>query len=247
MSAVTALFNLEGSLCIVFFLPVGFLLSSLGGIAAKLVQKHLSRKLGSTALVVGLLPLLLSIPESRVPESNEVRTVTTQIVIHAGPNTVWQNIKSVPPIGPAELPWSWTRTIGFPRPIEATLSKEGVGGVRQASFAGGVVFAETIFEWQPPNEIAFTICPNTESIPPTTMDEHVKVGGRYFDVLTGRYQVLPEPDGSTLLKLTSQERLSTHFNTYAGFWTDAVMSDIQRSILAVIKKRCELERNTVAN
>jgi len=71
------------------------------------------------------------------------------------------------------------------------------------------------------------------------MDDHVNVGGRYFDVLTGRYQVVPQPDGSTLLKLISQERLSTHFNTYAGFWTDAVMSDIQRGILAVIKKRCE--------
>ena len=71
------------------------------------------------------------------------------------------------------------------------------------------------------------------------MDEHVKVGGKYFDVLTGRYEILPQSDGRVRLRLTSQERLSTHFNMYAGFWTDAVMRDIQNSILVVIKNRCE--------
>lgn len=235
----TLLFNLEGWICIVFFLPAGLVMSSLGGIAALLVTRRSASRIRNTTVAIALLPLVLAFPEGRIPESNQVRTVDTQIVIHASQQTVWRNIKSVPAIAPEELPWSWARVIGFPRPIEATLSKESVGGIRQASFAGGVVFTETIFDWQPPSEIAFTIRPNTDSIPATTMDEHVKVGGRYFDVLTGRYQVTPQPDGSMLLRLTSQERLSTHINAYAGFWTDAVMWDIQKSILKVIKDRCE--------
>jgi hypothetical protein len=218
-------------------------MSSLGGITAFLVKRHSASKIRNTSVAIALLPIILGFPEGRVSESNQVRTVETQILIHAPQEIVWRSIKSVPAIAPEELQWSWTRAIGFPRPIEATLTKEAIGGIREASFAGGVVFTETIFDWQPPNEIAFTIRPNSDSIPPTTMDEHVKVGGRYFDVLTGKYQLTPQPDGSTLLKLTSQERLSTHFNAYAGFWTDAVMWDIQRSILKVIKNRCERSGN----
>ena len=33
--------------------------------------------------------------------------------------------------------------------VEATWSREGVGGVRHASFAGGVVFVETVTVWEP--------------------------------------------------------------------------------------------------
>ena len=45
--------------------------------------------------------------------------------------------------------------------------------------------------------------------------------------------------GGVLLRLVSHERLSTHFNPYAGLWTDAVMRSIQSEILEVILKRCE--------
>ena len=37
----------------------------------------------------------------------------------------------------------------------------------------------------------------------------------------------------------SKHRVSTDFNWYAHLWTDAVMSNIQREILRVIKNRCE--------
>ena len=73
----------------------------------------------------------------------------------------------------------------------------------------------------------------------TTLDEHVKVGGRYFDVLEGEYELGPLAGGDTLLHLSSRVRVSTHFNAYAGFWTDAVMRSIQSSILQVIKQRAE--------
>jgi hypothetical protein len=39
--------------------------------------------------------------------------------------------------------------------------------------------------------------------------------------------------------LTSTHRLSTHFNPYAALWVDAVMSDMQRGILDVVRRRAE--------
>jgi len=80
---------------------------------------------------------------------------------------------------------------------------------------------------------------DTAHIPATTLDEHVSIGGRHFDVLDGEYRLEPLADGDILLHLTSHQRLSTDFNGYAGLWTDAVMQNLQTSILEVIKHRCE--------
>ena len=124
--------------------------------------------------------------------------------------------------------------------MAATLSHEGIGGVRQASFTGGLVFTETVNEWEPDRDLRFSIHANTYSIPRSTLDEHGTIGGAFFDVLDGEYRLEQRPDG-ILLHLSSRERLSTHFNPYAGQWTDAVMKAIQKQILAVIRSRCKAE------
>jgi hypothetical protein len=114
-----------------------------------------------------------------------------------------------------------------------------VGGVRHASFERGLTFIETVTNWEPEQRLAFTIKADTEHIPPTTLDQHVTIGGRYFDVLDGEYRIERLADGDTLLHLESRQRLSTDFNAYAGLWTDAVMNSLQSSILEVVQHRCE--------
>ncbi|RYY15987.1 MAG: hypothetical protein EOO36_11850 [Cytophagaceae bacterium] len=94
-------------------------------------------------------------------------------------------------------------------------------------------------DWQPLRRLSFSIVPNTATIPPTTFDEHVIVGGRFFDVLRGTYELRPAGAGRTRLVLYSEQRLSTHLNWYAGLWTGYVMSEIQHRILLVLKRRCE--------
>jgi hypothetical protein len=123
--------------------------------------------------------------------------------------------------------------------VEATLSHEGIGGVRHATFTGGVLFIETIDVWQPKQRLAFSIQAQTDKIPPTTLDEHVRVGGPFFDVLHGEYRLEPLSDGVVRLHLSSQQRLSTDFNWYARLWSGATMSDLQGRILKVVKVRCE--------
>ena len=161
------------------------------------------------------------------------------IEVQASPSVVWDQIKTVPEIRKDELQPSWSRRIGFPDPIAATLSQEGVGGVRQASFSGGVLFIETVDVWEPGRRLAFSIHPETAKIPNTTLDEHVTVGGPYFDVLRGEYRIEPFSNGKVRLHLTSWQRVSTDFNWYAHLWTDAVMSDLQKRILHVIQQRAE--------
>jgi hypothetical protein len=240
MMLALAAAGFEGWICIVMALPIALVFSSLGGIVAAIFQRIRKRRLSTTAVsCFALLPFVIAPLEARLPSANQTRTVSSEILIHASPDTIWRNIERVPAISPTELQPTWTHRIGFPRPIAATLSFEGVGGVRHATFERGLLFIETITAWQPNHRLAFHIKADTAHIPPTTLDEHVTIGGRYFDVLDGEYTLEPLPNGDTILHLSSQERLSTDFNGYAGLWTDAVMQSLQSNILHVIRNRCE--------
>jgi len=230
-------FKLEGAICLIFLLPGALACSSIGGLIGGLLARRRTKR-----VLVGcfaLLPFLLAPAETMLTPPTETRTVASQIEIHAPAATVWQNIERVPTIAPSELRETWAQHIGFPRPIEATLSYEGIGGVRHASFERGLMFIETVTAWEPEHRLAFGIKADTAHIPPKTLDEHVTIGGRYFDVLDGEYRLEPLANGNILLHLTSHQRLSTNFNGYAGLWTDAVMQSLQTSILAVIQHRCE--------
>ena len=242
--AATAAALWEGVICIVMFAPIALGASSLGGAAAGAIVRFVrSRRSSEASLVcVMCLPLLLSSFEPRFLLHQELRNVESVIDIAAPPATVWQNIERVPRISSAELSSSWSQTIGFPDPVEATLSAEGVGGIRHATFAGGVLFIETIDVWEPERRLGFSI--RADQIPKTTLDEHVTVGGKFFDVLYGEYLLEQLPNGQTRLHLLSRHRVSTDFNWYAHLWTDAVMSDLQRRILLVVKNRSEILRNS---
>jgi len=240
MMAIVALFALEGAICIAMALPIALICASIGGLVAGVISRR-HRLNRAPTLCLAILPLLLAPFESRLAAPLETRTVASEIRIHAPTSVIWQNIERVPAISPAELRPTWAHRIGFPRPVEATLSYEGVGGIRHASFEHGLLFIETVTAWQPEHRLAFSIRADTAHIPSTTLDEHVTIGGRYFDVLDGEYSLEPLPNGDTLLHLTSHQRLSTDLNGYAGFWTDAVMQNLQSSILQVIQHRCETQ------
>ncbi len=152
---------------------------------------------------------------------------------------MWSNIERVRAFREEEHHFAFSHLIGFPRPVEATLSHEGVGGVRHATFEGGVLFIETITHWEVNKRLTFSIHADSTTIPPTTLDEHVTVGGPFFDVLEGEYELHPLPDGSVRLELRSRHRVSTHFNAYATLWTDWIMSDVQSYILEIVRRRCE--------
>ncbi len=239
--AATMLTLLEGLICVMMFVPLAMVLASLGGVlgglAARLIRSHRAKNLTMACVIV--LPLVTAPWEKQVFYHYEEREVVNVIDIQAPPEVIWRNIERVRAIRPDELPISWSHRIGFPDPIEATLSHEGVGGVRNATFAGGLFFLETVDVWEPGRRLGFSIVAQTDSIPATTLDEHVRVGGPYFDVLRGEYRIEPMGNGTTRLHLSSRHRVSTDFNWYAHLWTDAVMSDLQKRILHVIQRRCE--------
>jgi hypothetical protein len=245
MLGLMAVLSIEGTLCIVMVLPLFLILAGVGGCLGLVARRHGARKTrtGGTAMMLAL-PYLFAPVEHRITPPVELREVENTVHIQAPPSVVWREIKSVRAIEPRELPIHVAHLIGLPRPIEATLSQEGIGGVRLAKFERGLEFLETVTDWQPERRLSFTIV--AQPAPRTALDEHVAVGGAYFDVLDGTYELQPLADGSTQLVLKSHQRLSTNFNFYARLWTDFIMSDLQSAIMEVIRKRCEQHASAAA-
>src|SRR5580692_747982 len=130
--AASLVLGWEGMICILLWLPLFMVLSSLGGLAAGLVRRF-GRRSGTQPLVLVLallLPVAVSPLEQRLPRPYELRQVRTAIAIDAPVETVWKNIERVPRIAPREQRFSLFHAIGFPRPVEATLTGSGVGAVR---------------------------------------------------------------------------------------------------------------------
>lgn len=232
----------EGLICLVMALPVFLGMSSVGGLCAGLLLAlRASRRAarGGVAAGFALLPFLFAPVEARLPLPTVERVVTTETVIAASPEQVWSQLVRVPEIQPEEQSNGFFQRIGIPRPRAATLSFDGPGALREASFHGGLRFHETITEWRPARSLAFDIAVVPGSVRSNVLDEHVRVGGRHFDVTFGRFVIEPLGPARVRLRLESRQRLTTRFNAYAGLWTDAMMSDLQVGICRVIKRRSE--------
>lgn len=235
MSA-SALFAREPLLCLVMALPVLAVMSSLGGVASDFLHRRPSAMFRVLGAIAVLAPYLVAYAESFAPAGNSMRTVHTEIDIRADEGVIWRNITRVAEIRPEEHRFSIFHALGLPRPREAVLSSEGVGGIRDARFEQGLSFVETVTHWQDRRELRFAIEVDHTTSPPPLIST---IDGSYFRVLEGRYALEPLRDGKVRLHLDSIERLSTRFNGYAGLWTDAIMHHLQTYILRIIKERCE--------
>jgi hypothetical protein len=238
VALAAALFAWEGAICIVMALPVMLAFSSLGGFVAR----AMSSKRYVVAPIVALLPWAVMPAERGLEHRTRYTTSVSEITIAAPPAIVWPLVVSVDTILPAEQRRALFTSMGFPRPIAATIDRSGVGGVRTATFERGVVFREAVTEWIPERRLRFTIDPI--AVPDGALDPHVTIGGPYFDVLNGTYELHALDGGRTRLVLKSEHRTSTAFNLYAAWWADRVMASIQRNILAVLRDRAERARLT---
>jgi len=224
----------EGTICLVMAFPVMLLLAGFGGLMLRLVLGSRSKHFIFATFT--LMPVPLSFAEQAVPLPAEKQIVANEIFIRADASRVWKKIVRVEKI--TEPQNSMFFTMGFPKPVEALLSGDGVGQTRLATFERGLQFVETVTDWRENRRLSFTIKADPNMTPLTTLDEHVTVGGAFFDVLSGTYEIYPA-QGGVRLKLYSEHRISTHFNFYARLWSRYLMSEIQENILHVIKQRAE--------
>ena len=236
--ALSVITQLEATLCAVVALPIMLVPVYFGGLLTSVLLKKIKMKVYVSILV--FLPYLATFVESLWEQPQESVEIKDSIRIDASSDVIWKHIASVEEIQEEELPFQWIYILDFPKPKSAEIDKHGVGGIRLATFERDVTFFEEVTEWDEGKKLSFSIHADPEFIPQSAFDQHIIVGGRFYDVLDGMYEIEQKSD-HCILHLTSNHRLSSPFNSYAGFWSEWVMNQIQGSILTVIKNRCEAE------
>ncbi len=122
---------------------------------------------------------------------------------------------------------------GF-NPSQASLDAQAPEPEKVLHFDEVVVKAD----WQPQRRLRWTYRFTPESFPPGSLDDHVMIGGQYFDLLDTTYTLKPE-GRDTLVTLRVNYRISTQFNLYADWVAQWLLGDFGDVILRFCKTRSE--------
>lgn len=236
----------EGAICILMALPL-VLLAGLIGSAFQRAEKHKSaeegekksdsiKKLGAVAMA----PFAVGLLEGNFTSPDSFHLIREFIEIDATPDVVWRHINFPTDIRREELRGGVAYLIGVPYPLEARTIEGRVGGLRELKWERGIAFSEQITAWEPNRHIAWKYIFSKDSFPPGSLDDHIVIGGQYFDLKDTSY-TLHEQEGKTKLEISVNVRVSTNFNWYAGLWTNFLVADTARTILKFYKARSELD------
>lgn len=229
---------LEGIICIALMAPLFLAFGSIGGVAMGMALRYSGRHAGKLPSVA-VLPFLMSFGEHGIPLENRELELKQSIVISAEPHTVWRQIMSAREITPAELPFSLTYLIGVPRPMEGVNVTGPQGEVRYAKWERGVNFRSIVSHKVLNQSITWHYVFDDKSFPPGSMDDHVAVGGAYFDLHDTTFKLQPLSGGRTRLDLVSHYRVNTNINFYAIPVAAILGNDLISSLLTMYKNRSE--------
>lgn len=231
--------DFEGMICLVIIVVPFLFLGTLGAFIFRLIK--LKNQGNGTKLYASLfLPLLILGIETNFQATDQIHTVSTAIEIEADKSKIWDNVKNVKDIQPDEIETHFVHLIGIPKPLNGEIDKDGIGGTRHITWDKGIKFEEKITSWDDSNGFTYDINVDPNSIPPTTLDEHVMIGGKYFDVLNGSYKIEKLSEEKSKVILTCSYRVTTNLNLYSKLWADFILDDFNKMILEVIKKRSEI-------
>ena len=229
---------LEGLICLVLAAPLFLVAAILGGLTAGYLH-NLRYQSRSTLSVFAILPILIAPIEASIPHEPTAHSVTTSIQIDSPPEKVFRTLATVRDIREEELGFTFVHLIGLPKPLEAEMSCNGVGCTRTSRWEKDVWFQEVITEWKPSEAIRYRFIIPKGGIPREALDQHVEIGGAYFQLIDGGYEVFSTSGGGTNLSLTTRFRNKSLMNRYGAFWGRLVLNDFHRSILRLLKNRAE--------
>lgn len=241
-----ALALLEGSICIALLMPLFLGCASVGGVAMEGALR-IAKARRSSLKAVALLPLFMVVAESQIEDETQTRELRSSIVIDAPPRVVWKELLAARAIRPDELPFSLTHFIGVPRPMEGVNVVGPDGEVRYSKWERGVSFRAVVTERVEQASITWRYVFDEDSFPPGAMDEHVAIGGRYFDIGDTTFNLRPAPGERTELEIVAHYRVTTRFNFYAVPAATILGKDFMATLLGFYKHRSERADGRITN
>lgn len=233
----TFLVYIEGLICTILAAPWFAVIGGIAGLAMGAICRWTGRP-RTTLLSVAALPLVLGPLEHRLPLPNTVDTVSAVRLIDASPDRVWQAISYAENIQPEEIGSAWMYRIGVPLPLSALTEESNGERVRHIEMGKGIRFDQVVVDWEPERRVRYTYRFVPDSFPPRALDDHVRIGGDYFDLQDTEYLLEPTPDG-TRLSVRMSYRVSTHFNWYARLVGRLLVGNFEKTALDFYARRAE--------
>ena len=233
-----AIGTLEGFPCVAMATPIALILASCGGLFMGLALRLFKRNSMTLPSLV-MLPFLTLFIDHRIPENDAALESRQSVVVAAPAHTIFTNILNARDIHPDELGPSWTQWIGVPRPLEGVNVVTDSGEVRYTKWERGVHFRATVTERTDDRSIRWRYVFDADSFPPNSLDDHINIGGHFFDLIDTMFELVPIGEKSTRLVIVSHYRVTTNINFYAVRVARFFAADFTGSILHLYKVRSE--------
>ena len=235
----TFLILIEGAICVIVAAPMFGLLGGLAGLLAGGACRLSRRWMRPTVYSLAVLPVLLGHVESQLPLPRQISTIERSLTVAATPADVWTQLTTAPDIRPEEIGDGWMYRIGVPLPESAITHTADGAVVRHIRMGKGVQFDQVAAEWEPARRVRWLYRFTPDSFPPRALDDHVRIGGEYFDIIDTEYSLQAQADGTTTLRVAMSYRVSTRFNWYAGRVAGLLVGNFEETALRFYARRAE--------
>lgn len=230
----------EGWICVLLIWPLFAFEAAVGGAIAGALCRHFGRARHATVSSIVALPLMLGLLGVGQDEPRRFEHTERSALIHAAPDVVWRQLLDADRIRAEEVDRAWMYRIGVPTPLAGLTHEDAAGLTREVRMGKGIHFRQRSADWQPGRYVQWQYQFAPDSIPPGALDDHVDIGGRYFDLIGTRYTLTPR-GGATELTIRMDYRVSTGFNWYAAPLARWLIGDFSETILQFYRRRAEAE------
>ncbi|HUQ11243.1 MAG TPA: SRPBCC family protein [Steroidobacteraceae bacterium] len=232
----TLAIQIEGLICAIVIVPMFAIVAGLAGVAMGWICRVTNWPRSTIVSCFALLPLLAGAFEHRLPQSDLVRWQDREIFVDAPPEKVWRELVDTPHIRRAEVDTAWMYRIGVPVPEAGSGDFRDGEHLRHITMGKGIRFDQVATEWRPGERVSWRYRFAADSFPAGALDDHVRIGGHYFDLGETTYSLAADGAG-TRLSVRMRYRVSTSFNWYAGPVADFLVGDFADRILVFYARR----------
>ncbi len=232
----TLLILIEGLICAVIILPLFIVIGAIGGLIMGAICRATNWP-RHAVFSFAVLPLALGALPVGAGSNQHLGVVERTIVITAPANSVWHQLHNVDAIRPEEVDRAWMYRIGVPLPISGVTQVTPAGLVRKIEMGKSIHFDQISTEWLENRYVKWRYRFQEDSFPPNALDDHVKIGGHYFDIIDTEYTLAPAGLESTSLSIRIHYRVSTDFNWYADPVAQFLIGNFEEVILGFYAHR----------
>jgi hypothetical protein len=233
----TMVIMVEGLICAIVIIPMFAVYGAFAGLVMGMLCRVTNWPKQATYGFVFLPVLLAGVLPSGAGDTFIGQRQRT-VLIQAPPAQVWRQLHHAPTIAAAELDRAWLYRIGVPMPMSAVTRTVGTTLERDITMGKAIHFTQVASEWRENSYVKWQYRFSSDSFPPQALDDHVKIGGHYFDLIDTVYTLTPRGN-ATELTVSMTYRVSTQFNWYSKRVAALLFDNFEEAVLDFYARRAE--------